>query len=193
MKKLFMVMVVIVAGCIAIRPSWAEEDSHDLQGIEILSGYSQGDLKEKQDYRFINLAVALDFNLKRLTKKIGFNPPSLVQFQIEPFFGFVFQPEKNIEVGTSFLFKFGLVPETWKLQPYIKLGTGMVFMSQHTIEQSTQFNFISGCGAGFHYFFKENNAITIEYRFRHLSNASIKDPNNGINTYSCLFGITRLF
>lgn len=189
----FVIIIAVALGLIIPKPSWAEEQPKKLQGVEFLLGYSRGELDQKQDYRFINAVVALDFNLKSLTKKIGFNPPSLVQFQIEPFLGFVVQPERNIEVGTSFLFKLGLLPETWKFQPYIKPGVGMVFVSVHTLEQSTQFNFISSLGVGFHYFFEQDSALTLDYRFRHLSNASIKQPNRGIDTHSCLFGITYLF
>jgi hypothetical protein len=205
MKKTIMIMMALTMDFIILGPycqvvrstvsnrAWAEEQPKNLQGIEFLLGYNRGELSQKQDYRFINFAVALDFNLKSLTRKIGFNPACLVQFQIEPFLGFVVQPESNIEAGTSFLFKLGLLPETWKFQPYIKGGTGMVLMSQHTLEQSTQFNFISSAGAGLHYFFKQGAAFTLEYRFRHTSNASMKQPNRGIDTHSYLFGITHLF
>ncbi len=139
------------------------------------------------------LALDFDFNIKPLTKKVGLNPPGLVQFQIEPFLSFVIQPEANIEVGNSFLLKLGLLPETSKFQPYIKSGVGMIWMSQHTLDQSTQFNFLLHFGSGLHYFFSKENAFTLEYRFRHLSNASIKQPNRGIDAHSALLGLTRLF
>jgi hypothetical protein len=96
-------------------------------------------------------------------------------------------------VGNAFAFKIGLVPETWKVQPYIKLAAGMLYMSQHTYEQGTQFNFIEYGGAGMHWFFKENIALTAEYRFRHLSNCDIDEPNGGINTSFGLVGIYYKF
>jgi predicted porin len=65
----------------------------------------------------------------------------------------------------------------------------MVYMTNHTPEQSTQFNFISSGGFGAHYFFTKNTALTLEGRIRHLSNAGIKQPNHGINTYLALAGI----
>ena len=173
--------------------AWANEQPRSLQAVEFLSGYGQAELSKKKDYRIIPLIVDLDFNIKPLTKKFGFNPPSLVQFQLEPFLSLVTTPDSNLEVGTSFLLKLGLLPENWKLQPYVKGGVGMIYISQHTLEQSTQFNFISQLGLGFHYFINKDQALTLEYRFRHLSNASIKQPNSGIDNHFYLFGIAHHF
>ena len=193
MKKFVAVTIILAISFIILRPAWVQDQSRSLQGVEFLTGYGRAQLKEKTDYRLLPLMVVFDFDAKPLTKKIGFNPPSLVQFQIEPFLSLVTNPQTNMEVGTSFLLKFGLLPENWKLQPYIKGGSGMIYMTQHTLEQSTQFNFISHFGAGFHYFLNKDRALTLEYRYRHLSNASIKHPNSGIDSHYCLFGITRLF
>jgi len=191
--KRFVILILAISFLI-IKPVWAEEEKLiRFQGIEYLSGWAQAELIEKKDYRFVPLALDFDFNIKPLTKKVGFNPPSLVQFQIEPFLSFVVQPEANIEVGNSFLLKLGLLPETSKFQPYIKGGVGMIWLSQHTLDQSTQFNFLLHFGSGLHYFFNKENAFTLEYRFRHLSNASIKQPNRGIDAHFALLGLTRLF
>ena len=192
MKK-FIFILTIAMSFIIPKFSWPEEQQGCLQGVEFLTGFGRGDLKEKKDYRLIPFIVEFDFNLKSLTKKIGFNPPSLVQFQIEPLLSLVTNPDSNMEVGTSFLFKFGLLPESSKIQPYIKAGVGIIYISQHTLDQSTQYNFSSHFGAGFHYFFKKGRALSLEYRFRHLSNAGIKHPNSGIDNHFCLLGITRLF
>ncbi len=167
-----------------------------LKGIEVLTGFGWNKLKaksvfdKKPNYNIYPLIVDFDFNLKNLTKRIGFNPPSLVEFQIEPYIAGIAQPNTNVEIGNSFMFKFGLVPETWKFQPFVKAGVGMVYMSLHTEEQSTQFNFISSGGIGAHYFFNKNVSLVVEGRYRHLSNAGIDQPNSGINTYQALAGIS---
>jgi predicted porin len=66
-------------------------------------------------------------------------------------------------------------------------------MTLHTREQSTQFNFASTGALGMHYFFKENTALTIEGRYRHVSNAGIDHPNSGINNTFAVAGITQKF
>lgn len=167
--------------------------SKSLEGVEFLTGFSWGRLREKENYQLGPFMVDFDFNLKGLTKKLNFAPKQLFQFQVEPFFSIVSQPEPNIETGMAFLLKFGLLPQTSKFQPYIKGGVGMVYMTLKTREQSTQFNFIEHGGIGMHYFFKKNIAFTLEGRIRHLSNAGINHPNKGIETYFALLGISYQF
>jgi hypothetical protein len=164
-----------------------------LEAIEFLFGYGWGPLVGQKGYRLYPLAVSFDFNLKGLTEKIGFNPPQLLQFAIEPYASYIVNPHANIETGMSFAFKVGILPQTAKLQPYLKAGAGMSYMSMHSREQGTQFNFIEYGGLGVHYFFKKNTALTLEGRFRHLSNSGIDDPNHGINTYFVNIGLSQNF
>jgi len=173
---------------------WAQgKKSKCLEGIELFTGFGWGKLRRKGNYHLTPFMVDFDFNLKPLTKKFNFNPSQLLQFQIEPFISFVSQPDTNIEIGTSFLFKLGILPQTSKFQPFILVGPGMVYMTQHTPKQSTQFNFINQAGIGIHYFFRKNIAFTLEGRYRHLSNAGIKQPNLGINTQFVIAGISYQF
>jgi len=174
--------------------SFAEgEKSRSFQGIEVLSGWGQAGLKTKQDYHFIPLIIDFDFNLKELSQGLKQNYPGLLQFQIEPAFSYVMQPNKNIEASTSFALKAGILPETWRFQPYIKAGIGGIYITQHIPEQSTQLNFSENAGAGAHYFFDANNALSFEVRYRHLSNADIKKPNKGISGYITLIGLAHKF
>ena len=135
----------------------------------------------------------LDLNLKPLLSKININPRSLVQFVIEPYASFITSPASDAEIGSAFLIKVGLFPESSKIQPCFKGGAGMTYISLHTHEQGTQFNFMEYGGLGAHYFFTKNTAFTLEGRFRHLSNAGIGGPNTGINSYFIVSGITKKF
>ena len=54
--------------------------------------------------------------------------------------------------------------------------------------QGTNFNFIIQTGLGVQYFLDERHAINVQYRYRHISNAHIKDPNSSINTSFILVG-----
>jgi lipid A 3-O-deacylase len=68
-----------------------------------------------------------------------------------------------------------------------------MFTSLHTREQGTQFNFNEVAGVGMHYFFQKNIALTVEYRFRHISNCGIDSPNHGINQHFGVCGLSYLF
>lgn len=181
--------VSLSSGC-----SFAEDKkAGSFQGIEVLGGWGQASLKTKQDYHFIPLFVDFDFDLKKINRDLKQNYPGLLQFQIEPAFSYVLQPNKNIEASTVFMLKAGVFPETWRFQPYIKAGIGGIFTSQHIPEQSTQLNFCEHLGGGAHYFFDASNALSVEVRYRHLSNADIKEPNKGISGYLTLVGLAHKF
>ena len=168
----------------------AQGGSAALCGIEFLSGFGKANnIRHVDDLREIPFLVDFDFNLKPLLNKINFKLPVMAQFQIEPSISEIYEPNKNVEAALAFWFKFGLLPETFKIQPYGKFGVGIDYMTQHTLNQSTQFNFISQLCFGIHYFFLKNAAFTVEGRYRHLSNAGTGGPNRGINSYFILSGL----
>ncbi len=194
MKKLAFLVILLSASLLLSEMGWAQKEKLKcLEAVEFLTGFGWGKLRHKEDYHLAPFIVAFDFNLKPLTKKFNFNPSSLLQFQVEPFISFISSPDNNVETGTSFLLKMGLLPQTSKFQPFIFAGLGMVYMTQHTLEQSTQFNFTQQGGVGVHYFIRKNIALTLEGRYRHLSNAGIDHPNTGINTQFVLAGISYQF
>jgi hypothetical protein len=171
----------------------AKEKPKYLSGIDFLTGFGWGKLKDQGKYQLIPFKVAFNFDFKHLFPNLSAKWRPLFQFQVGPYLAFIYEPHSNAEIGTSFSLKLGLLPETSKFQPYIKAGTGMVYMTQHTREQSTQFNFIDHGGLGMHYFFNKEAAFTLEGCYRHLSNAGIDHPNHGINTYFATAGITKKF
>jgi hypothetical protein len=66
--------------------------------------------------------------------------------------------------------------------PYVEAGIGFHLLSRTSIGSkrfSTMFQFGDHVGIG--YRFGAKGAFDVGYRFQHLSNASIKKPNNGIN------------
>lgn len=200
MLKSFIKISFILIGIIFLfTRSWADEGkiegegSKCLSGIEFLSGFGKAKLQGKGDYTMSPFIMDLNFDLKPLTRKINFNPSGLLQFQLEPFISPTYEPNANIEIGTGFIVKVGILPEDAKFQPYVKAGPGILYMTQHTNEQGTQFNFFQYVGVGAHYFFTKNTGLTLEYRYRHVSNSGIERPNRGIETQFALAGIAYRF
>lgn len=189
------VFLVLFMGILFIFGYCRADEKKDscFSGIEFLGGYGNANLHEKERYQLIPVFVDFDFDLKPLFANTKFIYPGMLQFIEEPFLAYVFDPGQNMEVGNNFLLKIGLVPDTWKLQPYIKAGIGIVYMTQHTRQQGTQFNFNEYVGLGAHCFIRDNIGLTLECRYRHLSNADIKKPNRGIDTYYGLVGIAYRF
>lgn len=182
MKKRFLVvgMFLLVVNCYA------------LDGIEVTTGYLEAKIKEKDRYEGIPLFVSFDFDAKPFFSKLGVNPIGKLDFVCEPFINTIIEPNNNVEMGLNSLIKY-VYPLTKRWQPYVKGGLGVVYMTQHTREQSTQYNFLSQVGGGVYTFLNDNTALNFEYRYRHLSNASFKHPNKGINTDLFLGGISFFF
>lgn len=85
------------------------------------------------------------------------------------------------------LFDLGVTP-VFRIQPnglvgpYVEAGIGVHLLSHSSIgdrRMSTSFQFGDHVGLG--YRFGAKGAFDVGYRFQHLSNASIKRPNPGIN------------
>jgi hypothetical protein len=193
--KTILIFILVLGMAVPLPTSCFAQETNPrcLEAIEVMTGFGWGKLRVKDNYNLYPVAVDFDLSLKPLVNKFNFNPPVLLQFQIEPYLAGVSSPESGLETGVSFFIKIGLLPQTHKLQPYVKVGTGLSYMTLHTREQSTQFNFIDTASLGLHYFFNRNTAFTLEGRYRHLSNAGIDEPNSGINTAFILAGISYRF
>lgn len=141
------------------------------------TGYGFAKIQDSKNYRFNTVVV--DFTRPVEGFKNFF-------FQIEPSIAYVSSSSDNFEVGIS-LFALYSFSET-NFQPYIKIGTGIIYLSNDFIEQATHFNFATSIGLGFKFKLKKFSIYT-EGRFRHVSNAGIKLPNEGINSRIFLIGI----
>jgi hypothetical protein len=193
--KLKIACLVFSLACFSLALARADEakPKTSLKAIELLSGFGHSNLEEKGSYNFVPVFLDFDFDLQPLLKKVGVNYPGRVEFVEEPAIFFVYHPDSNVEIANNFLLKIGIVPQAWKLQPYFKGGVGLVYMTQHVHEQGTQFNFNEYIGAGFHYFFKKNLALTAEYRYRHLSNCDTGKPNSGVEAQMGVAGLSYYF
>ena len=75
-----------------------------------------------------------------------------------------------------------------EVKPYIDLAVGFYLLSRTSIgdkDISTSFQFGDHVGAGLR--FGSRGEFEIGYRFEHISNASIKTPNPGINFHMLRF------
>ncbi len=164
-----------------------------LQEIGVVTGFLHGDLKNQHDLNAIVFGMRFGFDLKPFTKKMfGFDPKGILEIVYEPFINTITEPRSNVELGLPFFIKYAY-PLTEKFYPFIEVGTGPYYMTLSTEEQSTQFNFVSQGGAGFSYFIRDDLSINVEYRMRHVSNASIKEPNGGIDASVYIIGMSMYF
>ena len=77
------------------------------------------------------------------------------------------------------------------LVPFFDGGEGIVLTTLDALRLGGPFEFSSQFGGGLHYFFAAEDAVTIAVRYRHISNAGIKNENSGLNTFFVTVGIGR--
>ena len=110
----------------------------------------------------------------------------------EIFGGFQYQPDVDYVVGIGPMLRYNLATRTpWV--PFLNVGGGLSATSIRDSDLSTTFEYQLQGGGGTHYFVRENVALTLEYRFLHISNAGIKYPNLGVNTSVIYLGVSWFF
>jgi hypothetical protein len=115
-------------------------------------------------------------------------------FYLEPQFNLVQTVRPlDIEFGTNIGFRYyqRLSP---KFYLYQMLGSGPHFITADLPRQAKGFIFSDNLAVGF---FKEVNAkkslfLNAQFGVRHISNASLKQPNAGVNTLQVMVGLSRL-
>ena len=79
-----------------------------------------------------------------------------------------------------------------RIQPFFSTNGGMVYFSDVVLSpQGSQFMYTMDYGAGINFFRHGNQALTIGYRYQHLSNANISLHNPGTDANTFYVGISR--
>jgi opacity protein-like surface antigen len=84
--------------------------------------------------------------------------------------------------GNSLFFRFDAKGRR-KVMPFLNLGAGMMHttLNSRVPEVSGRLQFMPQAGLGIQYFFSPQRALVFEYRYFHMSNAGIQQPNDGFN------------
>ena len=143
------------------------------------------------DYNPILLIWHLGSDLKRYLAPLNEHKGTL-SFILEPQVNPAFNPRTDIEFGVGVGLKYAY-PVTEKISPYIMGTVGPHFFTLKNEDQATGFVFANTFGAGLYFYLDKKSAINLGYRYRHISNAGIKDPNGGINTQFGVIGYSIFF
>lgn len=74
--------------------------------------------------------------------------------------------------------------------PYVLAGGGPLFVDLGLPTMGTKLCFSYQGGTGLQYFIDKMTAVSVEYRYHHISNAGTAEPNEPINSSKILFGIS---
>ncbi len=112
--------------------------------------------------------------------------PQLVWVRFSP------KAEKEWEAGANLVFEYRW-PLGERTVVYAAIGSGPHFISVRTTQQARGFIFSDNFTAGWsHRLGNSSTWLDFKCRFRHISNAGIKEPNLGIDSWFAIAGIRRL-
>jgi lipid A 3-O-deacylase len=108
---------------------------------------------------------------------------------LEGTFLYMLEPKRGIAGGLAPGLRYNFLTGT-PVIPFLQAGVGFIALDADLTRQSDGLNFILQSGLGLHYFVTQRTALTGEWRFHHISNASIHDRNAGINSSLFMLGLT---
>jgi lipid A 3-O-deacylase len=111
------------------------------------------------------------------------------EFVLEGTFLYMSEPKSGIVGGIAPGLRYNFLTGT-RFIPFFFAGVGFIALDADLARQSDGLNFILQSGVGLHYFISQQTALTGEWRFHHISNASIHDKNAGINSSLFMLGVT---
>jgi hypothetical protein len=108
---------------------------------------------------------------------------------LEPWIAGVTNHQDAIEVGIT---PIGLKLEYdagQQVVPFLIAGTGAMYTGLQGLQLGGPFEFASFGGAGIELFLTDTLAMSFQWRWRHISNAGLEDPNRGLDTQFVLIGL----
>ncbi len=180
-KLIHLVLYLFVVHNIA-----AQDTTFRFKTTGALTGYGR-QIQIGEKYQPIFFAADLVWQMGRGEKRNFF------AFYLEPQFNLVLTAKPlDFEVGTNIGLRY-----FQKLSPgfylYQMLGAGPHYMSATIPRQATGFLFSDNLGVGFLKKLNDKRSLFLNVQFfvRHLSNASLKKPNGGVNTLNLRIGLSK--
>ena len=186
-RSLRAVFVFLVAGIIAFTASpSAAEDRNGLQELSVNTGYG---FSQRDNIQFVPLYLRFAWNFPDVIDEPLHDHNINFRWYLEPWIAGVKNHQNAVEVGLT---PIGLKLEYDQGQqvvPFGIAGIGAMYTGLQGAELSGPFEFASFGGGGIKLFLTEQLALSFQYRFRHISNAGIKEPNRGLNSQFVLIGL----
>ncbi len=156
-----------------------------LDEVAVGSGYAWG---EQGTFRAYPVYVRLGFDINSV---FGMNPrQGTIQLAFEPFANAVAEPDKGVEAGLDVFLRY-LHPLSRSVTVVSEIGSGPAYLGIDTPEQGRSgINFLTQIGIGTRIDMSEMLSLNLGYRFRHLSCAGLRQPNEGIDSNLLTLGLS---
>ena len=118
---------------------------------------------------------------------------SAVEPGIEGWFQYYLSPSRGATAeGLKLAMRYHLIG-LGRLVPYIEGTAGAGGTSLRVSEIDSTFTFVLEAGVGLSYFVTDAVALNAGYRFQHISNGHLANPNRGFNSDSGIAGVSFYF
>jgi opacity protein-like surface antigen len=148
---------------------YANATAHDLALTKLLAGYVLSDV------------LAKDHWFRGQWEMVG-----------ELFGGGQYNPQSHYLYGVTSLLRYEFVTGT-RFVPFCDAGIGATSTDIGLPDLGGNFQFNDQAGVGVHWFFRNNLALTLQYRVIHFSNGGLASPNHGVNTTLLSGGVSYFF
>jgi len=112
---------------------------------------------------------------------------------VEGAFSSVLKNQRTYAAGVNAIARYNFLPHSDCLRPYVQAGLGAALTNLVMDDFGSNFNFVSSAACGLHYYYDAQNAISLEWRVLHMSNAGLDDDNDGLNMNSFFAGFSHCF
>ncbi len=117
---------------------------------------------------------------------------SAVEPGLEAWFQYYFSPDSATAQGLKLALRYHFIG-LGRLVPYIEGTAGVGGTSLRVPEIDSALTFVLEFGVGLSYFVTDTVALNAGYRFQHISNGHVSDPNRGFNSDSGVVGVSFHF
>lgn len=112
---------------------------------------------------------------------------------VEGAFSYVYKKQKNYIAGINLMGRYNFLTHSDYWRPYFQAGIGFIGTNLKMRGLGSDFNFKPNVGGGIQYFWNSCNAIHMEWRYEHISNGGVDEPNAGLNLSTLLIGYSHTF
>lgn len=114
------------------------------------------------------------------------------EFLQEVFGAWQYHPSQRYLTGTTSMLRYNFATGT-KWVPFIDGGVGFSLTDIANPDLGTPGEFNGQIGPGFNYFWRDNAALTLQYRYMHTSDGGLGSPNQGVNENIAYVGVSWFF
>jgi hypothetical protein len=112
-----------------------------------------------------------------------------LELLVEGAFLYAYEPKGGFAGGATLGLRWNFLAGR-RIVPFLEVAGGVVDLDFDLEHQADGINFTPQAGLGLHYWVLRRAALTGEWRFHHISNADLREDNDGINDSLFLVGIS---